>query len=808
MTGPESPTSVGPKARVHTERAMDRFHGMVLRQPTHNRWQDALPTGNGRIGAMVYGNIYDENILLNHEDLWLREDPPELPDVGGRLGELRQLLDDGKYLDAEKFIGDQFEAAGYHGKIDCYHPLGDLILTQQQPGVFNHYRRGLDFATGEAFVRWNIDGIDGDFARKLFVSRADDAVVMTIDGPVGGINCELRLDERDKADSPREIPIQYVPGVDGEFLTLVGTYDRGGQFGAVARVIAHGGALAEGKRAWYHNDILKISGADGALVLIKLFANEPADAAIKRLKAELAELPAGYDELLARHQKLHSEIFNCVRLALGTDQAADTNDDLLTDAYEGAVPTALIERLFDYGRFLLMCSSAPGGLPANLQGVWNGSYSPPWSSDFHNDENIQMNYWQALPGGMPEATEPYFDYYELFLDDFRANASKVYGCRGIFIPIAQSTHGQMTSMPYGNWTAGAGWIAQLYWEYWLFTGDRDFLRGRVVPFLKETAAFYEDFLFEGPDGKLLFSPSMSPENTPSIPDCGMVTLNATMDVAIAKEVLGNLAEACETLEIDPDGVARWRGMLAKMPAYQANDDGAIREWLHPAFPDNYHHRHQSHLYPLFPGFEVTEETDPQMYEACRVAVEKRLVIGLTSQTGWSLSHMANIYARLGEGDRALECLEILSRSCVACNLLTYHNDWRKQGLTLHWGETFPPYQIDANFGLTAAVIEMLLFSTPKMLKLLPALPAKWPTGQITGLQSRCGVAVDIEWDMTAGSLLASLTSREAQTVTLKLPFAPSDLTCNGGELSDSSHGPAYRELTLPAGQAVTVKVRK
>ncbi|HDZ21216.1 hypothetical protein LCGC14_0226480 [marine sediment metagenome] len=785
---------------------MNRFHGMILRQPTHNRWQDALPTGNGRVGAMVYGNIFDENILLNHENLWLRNDPPELPDIADRLGELRQLLAEGKYREAESFIGDRFDENDYHGDIDPYHPLGDLVVVQRTPGLFKHYRRSLDFTTGEATVAWDSDG--GSFSRKLFVSRADDVVVLTVDGPAGLINCDLRLDEHDKTDSSRDIPIDYVAEADGDFLTLSATYDRGGQFGAVARVIARGGSLRQDKRAQVDNNLLRITDADGALVLIKLFANEPAGPAIERLKAELADLPDDYEQLLARHLVSHGEMFGRVTLALGPEKEHDTNDALLAEAYEGDVPTALIERMFEFGRFLLMCSSAPGGLPANLQGVWNGSYSPPWSSDFHNDENIQMNYWQALPGNMPEATLPYFDYYESFLDDYRANASRVYGCRGIFIPIAQSTHGQMTSMPYGNWTAGAGWIAQLFWEYWLFTGDRDFLAGRVVPFLKETAAFYEDFLFEGPDGKLVFSPSMSPENTPSIPDCGMVTLNATMDVAIAREVLGSLCEACELLGIDPDRVERWRSMLGKMPAYEANEDGAIREWLHPAFPDNYHHRHQSHIYPLFPGLEVTEESDPAMYDACRVAVEKRLVIGLTSQTGWSLAHMANIYARLGAGDRALECLEILTRSCTACNLLTYHNDWRKQGLTLHWGESFPPFQIDANFGLTAAVIEMLLFSKPGLIKLLPALPTKWPAGQINGLIARGGVSIDIQWDMNAGTLRAELTARQAQTLTVKLPFGPTEITCDGGEISASDLGPAYRQLTLLAGHSVTMEAAR
>jgi len=780
---------------------MDRFHGMILRQPAHNRWQDALPTGNGRFGVMVYGNIFDENILLNREDLWLREDPPELPDIAEGLGEMRQLLSDGKYLAAQDFIGNRLAKAGYHAKIDCHHPLGDLLVTQHIPGIFAHYRRRLDFATGEIAVTWEDKG--RPFSRRLFVSRTDDVVALTIDGPAGLIDCDLRLDGHDRADTVGNVPIDYKAGVAGDYLTLIGTYARGGQFGAVARVIHVGGGMEQTKKAYGNQDILRITSADQALVLIKLFAGEPAESVIERLRAELAELPKDYDVLLARHASAHGEMVGRVQLSLRGGREDQTNDRLLEDAYEGDVPTALIERMFEYGRFLLICSSAPGGLPANLQGVWNGSYSPPWSSDFHNDENIQMNYWQALPGNLPETTLPYFDYYESFLGDYRLNASRIYGCRGIFIPIAQSTHGLMTSMPYGNWTAGAGWIAQLFWDYWLFTGDKHFLRNRAVPFLKEAVLFYENFLFEGDDGTLVFSPSMSPENTPSIPDCGMVAINATMDVAIAREVLGNLCEACELLGIEADGVARWRDMLAKMPAYEANEDGAIREWLWPGLKDNYHHRHQSHIYPLFPGLEVTEESDPAMYEACRVAVEKRLVIGLTSQTGWSLAHMANIYARLGEGDRALECLEILTRSCVACNLLTYHNDWRKQGLTLHFGEVYPPFQIDANFGLTAAVIEMLLFSKPGLIKLLPALPSKWPTGQVSGLLARGGVRVDMQWDMKAGTLRAELTARETQTVTVKFPFAPAKIDCDGGKVSPSSFGRAYRQTTLPArGSAI------
>ena len=789
-------------------------HTMIVRQPA-TRWQDALPCGNGTIGALVFGHIKDELIILNHEDLFLRSRKPTLPDVSRHVPELRRMLEEGRYDEATGFFEAKLREEGCEiGRPDPYHPAFDLGIATETRGAFTNYRRSVDFETAVASVTWDEEGTA--YRRDLFVSRADNVVVMRIRGSKpGAVSLSAGLAPHGNVAAAEsgevrssEAPITFACSASTAragktWLTIRARYDNGGEYGGLARMTVKGGKL-QSSDGW-----ARIVGADEALIVIKIFANKPGVAALSRLRREINALKLDYAALLKRHASLHREMFLRMRLQLGShDVAQQSNEELLMAAYDGEMPAALAQRMFEYGRYLLICSSRPGGLPANLQGVWNGEYHPPWACDYHNDENIQMNYWQALPGNLPEVALPYFEYYESSVKDYRSAARALYGCRGILAPIAQTTHGVGYPGPWSNWTAGAAWLAQLFYDYWLFTADRDFLRERTVPFLKEVAVFYEDFLIEDADGKLMFSPSLSPENVPPIPNAGLATINATMDVAAAREVLAGLCEACETLGIEKAGVCRWKRMLEKLPAYEVNKDGAMREWIHPDLPDNYHHRHLSHIYPVFPGLEVTKENDPRLFEAMRVAVEKRLVIGLTSQTGWSLAHMANIYARLGDGDRALECLELMSRSCVGPNLFTYHNDWRSQGITLN-GSGWAPFQIDANFGWSAAVLEMLVYSAPGVIKLLPALPKKWPAGKAEGMLCRGGIQVSIEWNMADRSLCAALRAGSAQNVTLKFPSAAGKVTTNlrAGAVGESPHGPEYRLVKLPARKKATFSVK-
>lgn len=750
--------------------------GMTIRYPA-TRWQDALPTGSGVVGALVYGNIQNDTILLNHDALFYPTGVPQAVDVSDQLPEVRRLIRAGRCREAAQLMPSAYaervgaEVGSTSKGRDPYQPFCAIRVAMSTDGPFREYRRGVDFETARAWVEWTDNS--ATFTREVFVSRVTDTVFLRIRSTEpGSIACKISLKQAANEQVGQELT--HTGGLPGDVellasqrvsaenrtVTFQGHYPNGYSFGAVGQIQTSDGCISA------NQDALIVEGADEVVLRVQLYLAEEPESAIARLTGELAAGHKRFDLAFDEHVALHAELFNRTTLSLGEPQPF-SNEEMLMAAYDGEVPVTLTQTMFEFGRYLLICSSRPGGRPANLQGIWNGDYAPAWNSDIHTDENIQMNYWQALQGGLSEMALPLFDYFEKYIDDFRANAGNIFGCRGVFIPIAMTTNGREIPCTWSHWTAAAGWIGQHFYDYYLFTGDLEFLEQRAVPWLKEVAFFYEDFLIEGEDGKLLFNPSLSPENRPAGSN-SLLSINAAMDVAVCREVLANLCDGCEQLGIEAEGVARWRDMLQKLPDYEVNEDGVMKEWLHPDFKDNYRHRHQSHIYPVFPGLEVTEESNPGIFEACRAAVEKRLVVGLTSQTGWSMAHMANIYARLGQGDRALECLEILFRSSTGPNFFTYHNDWRQMGLSLGSGGT-PPFQIDANFGITAAVLEMLVFSKPGLLKLLPALPAKWASGRVSGIHCRGGITVDMQWNRTENSFRATLLSCDERQLTLCLP---------------------------------------
>ncbi|MDF7800162.1 glycoside hydrolase family 95 protein [Pontiellaceae bacterium B1224] len=796
-------------------------HGMTMITPSC-QWREALPSGNGKIGAMVYGSVNEERVLFNHNELWYQGRIEDVPDMSGELPVVRQLLLNGDYREANEHYRKKMREVGFNGALARYHPAFDLLVTTEIDMMFEDYARTLNFETGEVNVKWR-DG-DTHFSRKLFVSIPDDISVMSISADrAGAVNGSVTLELHDLKDAIDQAGKEFDPGfssetiVDGEFIEFRADGSDGGEFGGVMRVFAKNSSVSTDEK------LIHFSDEDEVVLVVGFFANEPADTAVPRLKKQLAALNGDYNYLMSRHEPLHRATFNSMGLNINVSGKQDTpNEYLLLDAYQNPASPELVQKLFDYGRYLLISSSRAGDNPAGLQGIWNGDYRPPWGGLYGINENLQMTYWQALPGNMPGPMMAFFDYFDSHMDEFRYNAKQLWGCRGIYIPPFMSPESGLmrhTAPHVMYWTDAAGWLASFYYDYYLFTGDEEFLRTRAIPFMKEVALFYEDYIVKDENGKNMFFPSQSPENQPADkmiedPKSGRtykikVQINSTIAVAISKEVFSNLIQACEQLDIEPVGVRRWKQMLADMPEYQVNEDGAIREWMHPDFEDNYEHRHQSHIYPLFPGTEVTEESNPEIYEACRVAIEKRLVIGLQSQTGWSLAHMANVYARLGDGDRALEALNILSRCCLGQNLFTYHNDWRRMGVTMdHKYGRSAPFQMDANFGIPAAVMEMLCGSTSDMLRILPALPDTWSTGEFNNMLTRTGARTSVRWNMENRTIELKLNAERDAAFHLKFPSDMAELTSSNPEgVSDSKFGSRYRFIQLAKGHELNLSIR-
>ncbi len=756
-------------------------------------WRDATPLGNGTLGALHFGGLAHDRILFNHERYYGGAVTPPLPDVSNSLAEVRRLLDEGDFTKANDLYRNRWSTWGYEAESAHYLPGPVLNWRQHVPGAFRSYRRELDFATGLGQLLWELDGVA--FRRSAFCSMADACFVFH--------PCEA-------GPAPEEAIVWFSPQDPAENIDHNNRHQQlqihqettfgpdwmaslfHGPDNPPCAVVMHWGGLQSSQVDAHTVRLLPRAGC--RLLVSMLVAPSPGDIA---MESERLRALASQNGLQPRHEQIHRERYGRCVLDLEVPDAGLSNDELLLKAYRGDVPEALLVRLANFGRYLLVASATTGTLPPNLQGIWNGNHQPPWWCVFFFNENLQMALWPALPGGLPECVTGTFDLLEERLDDFRTNAKMMFGCRGILPPLYMSPECGLKKNPQAHvqyWTGSGAWLAQVYFDFWLFTGNREFLEQRAIPFLKEAAAFYIDFLVEGPDGLLHNYPGNSPENAPlghldAHGGPARVCVDATMDVALVRELFGNLVQALRVVEGEscPD-LARYQSILEKLPAYRMNADGAIAEWIDSRQQDNYHHRHLSHLYPLFPGMEITPGSGA-LFDACRIAVEKRLVVGLADQTGWSLAHMSHLYSRLGRPDRALESLRLMCRSIVGVNLFTAHNDLRDMGITMDYRKgPRPLVQTEANNGLTSAVYEMLAYSTPDSLHLLPALPATWKRGQLRGLRLRGGGQLDLEWDREANHWTACYTGSPRRIVLRKPEGQPLTL--------DSSSDPERQHHTV------------
>jgi alpha-L-fucosidase 2 len=753
-------------------------------------WQDGLFLGNGRSSLIVCGGIAEERLILGHGACWLplearRPLPAGLPQ---RLAEARAALWAGRPVEAQRGWLEACRAAGirYVGTDSC-HPAARVRIALADSGEALGWRRWLDPASGTAGASWTEAG-GARWERRAWVDRLADVVIWEQDLP----REQEVVVSLDSAGADREtawIASTY-PGLDaagwagqvtpitelvhieqteaGDTTLLTGSYRHGPGGWRVALRIA-GATWQEG--------VARLSGVRCVRVVAAIAAAVDRLPDANELRARLhrpVDQPA--------HAAAHRAWFERCRLHLdpaGPAPAAEPVEDLLATAADGPVPGRLWQHLWDLGRGLFIASTDPAAeFPPHLQGIWTGTWRPPWFGCHTNDENVQMMHWQALSGNLGPLLAPLRRLIRRSLPAWRDNARLLTGCRGVLAPLQQGgAEASFQQAEWHGWTGGAGWLARHLWDAWLLDGDPALLRDELVPLLTEVIAFYQDYLVAGDDGRLHALPSVSVENQP----CGWPsrwTIDATMEIAIVREVLRHALAAAEAAGRASNECA-WREMLATLPGYRVNADGELAEWIHPQHADNHQHRHLSHLYPLFPGDEITAD-DPGLTAAARRAVTARLQVGLRSQTGWSLVHLAHILARLGDGAGAQGCLERLLRTCVQANLLTVHDDWRGQGLTLgSGGRERGALQLDALYGAASAMQECLVQSGADHLELLPALPPAWTSGAARGLTTRCGVEVELRWG--DGRAEALLTARRLAVLRCRL---------SGG---------AVQDLRLPAG---------